>query len=340
MITAICALCGLFVTFPIADARVIEFATLPAWDHTGFVHYEPDEVEVFNIDGELLVNGYGNVVSSLAVCQAQCGSYAECETGTYLSGSNRHGECWLASEIVNDNGRDVDYCGVVPSQRCVAFKKILGKNKSNAFQNTFFIFCLVVGSVCCVACAGSCARRRFPRAWRLAFGFRRRHRTRAELRGLRLQRDHSRVARQASRHLSRIGRLKRALQRRLEKAANLRQYLASRGRGQDPETGHLMVAQHAQQHMPDDGRGDRAAALEARGREIYGDQWEEGVEGGVPLNVLFTLDDEDINAARNAAVGGLSVGDGNAGHEGAAAAALLRALQSGGGGGGGTSSRV
>ena len=69
--------------------------------------------------------------------------------------------------------------------------------------------------------------------------------------------------------------------------------------------------------------------LEARGREIYGDQWEEGVEGGVPLNVLFTLDDEDINAARNAAVGSLSVGnEGNAEHEGAAA--LLSALQDGG----------
>jgi len=315
MITAICALCGLFVTFPIADARVIEFATLPAWDHTGFVHYEPDEVEVFNIDGELLVNGYGNVVSSLAVCQAQCGSYAECETGTYLSGSNRHGECWLASEIVNDNGRDVDYCGVVPSQRCVAFKKILGKNKSNAFQNTFFIFCLVVGSVCCVACAGSCARRRFPRAWRLAFGFRRRHRTRAELRGLRLQRDHSRVARQASRHLSRIARLKKALKDRLEKAADLRKYLRMR-RGEDPETGHLLVAPHAAQHMPDDGRGDRAAALEAEGRAIYGDQWDDGVEGGIPLNVLFTLDDEDINAARNAAVGTLGSGGGGGGDDG------------------------
>ena len=311
-------------------AAYVEFAALSPWDHTGYVHYEPSEVALFD-DGTLIVNGYDNVVDTVATCKAQCGSYANCKVGTFLTGSNRHGECWLSSEMVYD--RKIDYCGVVPEQRCASFEKIPARGKSTAFGGVTIVFCIIVGSICCLTCTAHCLRRRFPRVWRAAFGFRRRHRTRDELRELRLRRDHSRVARQASRHLSRIGRLKKALQRRLDKAAELRNYLTRRN---DPETGHLLVAPHAAQHMPDDGRGDRAAALEARGRAVYGDQWEEGVEGGIPLNVLFTLDDEDINAARNAAVGGLSVGDGNAEQEGAAA--LLHALH--GGGGGGSSSRV
>ena len=49
-----------------------------------------------------------------AQCKAKCASLKECKYGTYISGGERNGECWLAAQtrLVASSDTALDECGV------------------------------------------------------------------------------------------------------------------------------------------------------------------------------------------------------------------------------------
>jgi hypothetical protein len=59
------------------------------------------------------------LVADAAHCEAICAATGGCVTGTYINGSLRHGECWLASVKLAEPRHD--YCGVNAAQQCFAF---------------------------------------------------------------------------------------------------------------------------------------------------------------------------------------------------------------------------
>lgn len=61
------------------------------------------------------------LVSDALACEAICATIPHCVSGTYINGTIRHGECWLASKMLSTARHD--FCGLSQSQQCYAFAK-------------------------------------------------------------------------------------------------------------------------------------------------------------------------------------------------------------------------
>ena len=55
-------------------------------------------------------------------CKARCMQLSNCMCGLWLSGSVRHGECWLSSQVALVPRKD--FCHAEPNQECKSFKKL------------------------------------------------------------------------------------------------------------------------------------------------------------------------------------------------------------------------
>ena len=63
--------------------------------------------------------GTTNIQPSEAACEASCASIANCNVGLWLSGTVRHGECWLSEGTAAAPKND--FCGAKPGQVCESF---------------------------------------------------------------------------------------------------------------------------------------------------------------------------------------------------------------------------
>lgn len=64
----------------------------------------------------------GQLQPSLEACQALCAattSPTPCKVGLFISGSVRHGECWLSGDLAN--APRTDFCNAAPGQSCSSF---------------------------------------------------------------------------------------------------------------------------------------------------------------------------------------------------------------------------
>jgi hypothetical protein len=86
---------------------------------SGFIQLSPYDWT----SGTDLTDGTRNILASEAACVSQCAALVKCEVGLYLSGTVRHGECWLATAV--DSAPRRDFCEVAgkPGQACLGFAK-------------------------------------------------------------------------------------------------------------------------------------------------------------------------------------------------------------------------
>ena len=66
--------------------------------------------------------GTADIQPSVAACEAKCAGIGDCEAGVWLSGSVRHGECWLSQGLARTPRRD--FCGAAAGQTCAGFKRV------------------------------------------------------------------------------------------------------------------------------------------------------------------------------------------------------------------------
>jgi len=69
-----------------------------------------------------VLDGEANIFPTVDGCKRKCSEMEDCIVGTYVSGSERHGQCWLASKIANKS--NTDFCGADADKQCIAFQKL------------------------------------------------------------------------------------------------------------------------------------------------------------------------------------------------------------------------
>ena len=70
----------------------------------------------FNAAPEL--EGYPRVLPTAVACEQACMAQDDCASGLWLSGSVRHGDCYLTARV---GPARRDFCGALPGQQCVGF---------------------------------------------------------------------------------------------------------------------------------------------------------------------------------------------------------------------------
>jgi hypothetical protein len=69
-----------------------------------------------------VLDGEANLFPTVDGCKRKCAEMEDCIVGTYVSGTERHGQCWLASKIANKS--NTDFCGADADKECIAFQKL------------------------------------------------------------------------------------------------------------------------------------------------------------------------------------------------------------------------
>ena len=91
---------------PSPPSPAASWAPLPGFDFT-----EPP----------ILKKGNENVQPTLTACEGSCAALASCNVGLWISGTQRHGECWLSVNKIATPRKD--FCGAKPDEQCASFER-------------------------------------------------------------------------------------------------------------------------------------------------------------------------------------------------------------------------
>ena len=83
-----------------------QWVPLPAFDFTA---------------APIVMSGTENIQPTEAACEASCAAIATCNVGLWLSGTVRHGECWLSTNEAAVPRKD--FCGAHLGQTCASFRR-------------------------------------------------------------------------------------------------------------------------------------------------------------------------------------------------------------------------